>query len=298
MVLSDEEEKTINTTLIVCNSLSFIGCFFILLMYLFFKELRSFSFRLVQYMSIIDLFHSITLMLPWDESNWWCIIQASSLQYTALSSIVWSLIIAYALYDSVINQNSKVELNEIKFILVGYLSPILTAIPPFFTNSYGKAEGWCWMRIREDHYTIDVTWRFMLFYIPIWIIFIISIIIYYRIIKYVNKQFKGVADSSEFNLKKALIRRLILYPLITFFCYLLVTVRRIYDFFDPRESYFPLAESSAIMISLTGFFNAFVYGFTSSVRYAIKQAWASRKKDSIDSRNSQSLSQYPHYTGF
>ncbi|CAG9321902.1 unnamed protein product [Blepharisma stoltei] len=296
MALSEDEQDGVEMMLMICNSLSICGCLFILIIYLSFQELRSFAFRLVQYMSIVDLIHSVALMMPYRESEGWCIFQSFLIQYSALGSALWSLIMAYALYDVVINQNSKIQDRELYFALFGFLVPALSTIPPFITESYGMAQGWCWIKSRKNHFTVDTTLRILLFYGPIWIIFIYMVWAYWKIVKFINQQFKGLGENSESSIKKSLVWRLSLYPWILAVSHIFVTIKRIYDFIDPREEYFPLIIAAGAMISLTGFFNAFAYGLTDSVKSSLKQAWRGGPRgDSFTYQGSQSLSKLPKY---
>ncbi|CAG9334517.1 unnamed protein product [Blepharisma stoltei] len=287
MALSSSQNEAFSSVLIVCNSLSIFGCLFIIFLYLIFGELRTFAFRLVFHMSIVDLFHSISLLPGYEISEWLCIFQGSLLQYTSFGGAVWSVIIAYSLFDTVVLHNTKIQAKESKFLIIGYIFPVLVTIPPFVTKSYGSAEGWCWISISNDHFTIDTIWRFVLFYIPLWLMFIYNIVTYFVVINNIIKEFKNLDNS---DMKTALVRRLRMYPFVLIFSYLFSTIKRIYDFINPEEEFFPLIICAGAMLSLVGFLNGFVYGFTDSVKVAIKEAWIGGKRtNSYAAEGSQSL---------
>ena len=133
-----DDQHLITLALRIANSFSLLGCIFIILAYISLK-LNMFAFRLVVYIAIADFLHSICLMLPLIEP--WCTIQAAFLEFSSVSSILWTAIMAYSLNDAVMNSNPNVEGKEKKFLIVGFVLPMFITVLPMITKSYGYAQG-------------------------------------------------------------------------------------------------------------------------------------------------------------
>lgn len=67
-----------------------------------------------------------------------------------------------------------------------------------------------------------------------------------------------------------LVRRLKLYPLLLIVDYSFATVNRLYEFIYPDDPLFVLIIIAWSFASISGFFNAIVYGLTPSVRIALR----------------------------
>ena len=214
-------------------------------------------------MSIADLFHSISLMLP-PEERIWCEIQGFLLQLSAISSVLWSSIIAYSLYDTVLLENSNVDRYEKYFIIIGYLIPLILAIIPQTLGAYNSAFGWCWIK---SSFIEDLILRLSCFYIIIWAVMIFNVIVYIKVIMKIQAEYGNImGDHTQ---HKMLMRRLSLYPLILVITYIPISFKRITEIFDPSDVPFWLTCLAAIGISLTGFCNAIVYGLTGPVKNAL-----------------------------
>lgn len=98
---------------------------------------------------------------------------------------------------------------------------------------------------------------------------IYSSIIYYRI----SKKIKIVLDNSreEERIKRQLLIRLKLYPLILVVCQTPVSILRIICFYRSFESLKYLSLIASICVIMNGIFNALIYGLTDTVKKALKR---------------------------
>ena len=264
----DSDDQVIRIGMLVSLSLSALGSLFVAAVYLYFADIRSFAFKLVFYLSLMDLGHAIGFFLPPGESIM-CQIQAAVTSYFSLASVLWTGIIAFALYLAVLKDKRDIEKLELRFVLFANGVPFLALVPPLVQQKYGGAEGWCWIVTNGDYYVQGTVWRVVTFYLPLWLVVALNSFVYYKIIKNV-RQDVGLLGS-DLEMAQKLIQKLRMYPLILIFCYTLATVNRIYDFFSPTSMNFWLTFLSAVMMNLCGLLNAVVYGFTNTVRLRIKQ---------------------------
>lgn len=86
--LTDDEQAAVYAADIVCSSASLIGSLFVIIMYLGFKEIRSFSFRLVVYLSIFDCMYAVGILIG-PADNWsTCMVQSIIVSYFPLGTII------------------------------------------------------------------------------------------------------------------------------------------------------------------------------------------------------------------
>ena len=192
--------------------------------------------------------------------------------FCALSSVLWTSTIAWALYITVVRSREDIERLKVYFHLFCWGIPLLIAPLPFITDSYGPAQGWCWIAASKDNIWLGTMWRLLAFYGPLWLVIPFNIYSYARVIRAIRVQ-ASCALIEAAHVRDTLIRRLRFYPLVLIICYAPVTIKRIYDFIDPEEGNLSLGLISACMMCLNGLFNAIVYGFTDSVKYALLQCF-------------------------
>eukprot|EP00743_Colponemidia_sp_Colp-15_P003637 GILK01003926.1.p1 GENE.GILK01003926.1~~GILK01003926.1.p1 ORF type:complete len:317 (-),score=26.39 GILK01003926.1:333-1283(-) len=271
--LTESQLETLTIVNMAASALSLVGSSFIIFCYWYFKNLRRFAFKLVFILACSDAAYEIANLLgdPADGSGL-CYVQAVLVSYFGLTSVLWSGVIAYTVYETVISQNGHVSVRIKAFhIFVWTTAFILTALP-FTTNSYGSAGSWCW--ISNDQGNISVTWRLVQFYIPLWITFAFNTTVYIRIVQVMRSLFgrqQSMLESRQKEMK--VLRRLRLYPLVLVVCWISGTVNRIQNFIAPDHPIFVLYLLHILFGSLQGFFNSLVYGFTASVKTAISEAF-------------------------
>lgn len=262
------------------SGLSLLGCLFILLVYLFFKELRVFAFKLVLHMTLCDSIRCLGFLLQHADSSL-CETQGVLIQAGSLGSILWNGVIARTLYLSVVAEIRDVEKKEGRFTAGVYaLVALLTGLP-WITRSYGDAVGWCWIKGDDGKdYLMGNIWRGVCFYLPLFLVFLNNFYSYYHVISTLRSNFSHPEVSS-------LINKLRFYPIILILCYILVLSKRIYNLAQPSINDFPFAVIAALSLGSIGFIDAVIYGFNPTVRGVIRQ----RLCPSAESRSGSNVSE-------
>ena len=132
--------------------LSITGCFFVILTYYLFTDLRKFRhIELVFYVALNDLFGSIGLFLGETKNGTFsCWYQGFSSNINFLSGAMWTVVIAYQL-NIIVNGGSRIEdLTPYHICCWGF--PVLVATLVLTTNTYGLDDdgvGWCFVARRK-----------------------------------------------------------------------------------------------------------------------------------------------------
>lgn len=257
-------------------ALSCVGCCFVCFVYIYYRDIRSFAFRLVVYMSLMDIGHAVGFFLPQDPIEL-CKIQAAITSYFSLASVLWTAAISYTLYHAVVRRKEVAPL-EFKLLFFANGVSFLALVPPIVEDSYGPSEGWCWIQDQGKNYVSGTFWRLMTFYVPLWIVIVFNLFVYISVIRFLNQQVQLMLLPDQSAAR--LVSRLKLYPMILIGCYFLPTINRIYQIAAHGCSWTPLVVASGGTMCLCGFFNAIVYGFTDSVKEKLMRCMQSSRRPS------------------
>merc|ERR1719334_1892422 len=154
-----------------------------------------------------------------------CDFQAFLIQFGSIAEILWTAVIAYSIREVVLIQprNVRIEDKMKTYHMFVWSFALITCILPFFSDSYGDADGWCWISKYHEHSsTWGTCWRMVCFYIPLWVTIVFIIVIYRRTLR--------VLDRSAENFK-----RMRWYPLVLVVIYFFATVDRISQLFGPAN---------------------------------------------------------------
>lgn len=271
MILKDSEKLTIYYFIAASNGLSIFGCLFICVMYYKYIDLRTFLFKLVLILSILDIFSSIGFLLPTynlKSSESLCLAQALTVHFFTSASVFWTGFIAISLYFIIVKSRLYIEIYT-KYAVIGVLLLcFISSAVPFLTKSYGKNLSWCWIKQNSD---IDSKFfeRYFLFFIPLWLLVIINALLYIKI----SKRLKISNDSDGSH--RLLNKKLKFYPLVLIVCFLPLTVESCLryenlEFIEKNE--FVISIVVGFIRGFYGFANAFVYGFTKKVRKTLDRS--------------------------
>eukprot|EP01130_Rhizamoeba_saxonica_P009668 TRINITY_DN3941_c0_g1_i2.p1 TRINITY_DN3941_c0_g1~~TRINITY_DN3941_c0_g1_i2.p1 ORF type:complete len:243 (-),score=32.25 TRINITY_DN3941_c0_g1_i2:590-1318(-) len=186
-----------------------------------------------------------------------CIAQGLFLQYFQIATFCWITIIAFDLWMIVVRKRTRTSFLE-KFYHIGaWVTALLFALFPLVTSSYGLSGIWCWI-VNTD--TASSVWRFLVFYIPLYLMILVVIVLYVMIIYNVIKYFKksDTDDKSKKRVRRQL-NRLKLYPIIFLLLYIFPIINRIYDWSSDGDQSFFLFLMQALTAPLLGFANGIVY---------------------------------------
>eukprot|EP00002_Diphylleia_rotans_P026433 TRINITY_DN5275_c0_g1_i1.p1 TRINITY_DN5275_c0_g1~~TRINITY_DN5275_c0_g1_i1.p1 ORF type:complete len:285 (-),score=29.39 TRINITY_DN5275_c0_g1_i1:358-1212(-) len=272
--------KELNTLLDLAYAsacLTTIGCTFILSSYYFFPQLRNVSFTLVFWLSVSDLFSSITFYLSafidfdqdgdmTDLENKICEVQGAMLQYFSLATFLWTLAISISIFRIVFYSQAQVESSFKYMHLFCWGVPFCCSTVLVLTNKIGPAGVWCWIEDPEDPL------RFFFFYGPATIVVFINIVLYLA----VRRSFQGYSEemSNENKLAKRKVDRLeqkaskrLNYVILSFaFCWIWGIANRIHNLVSPDNPQFWLYCMHTFFTPLFGFCNSVIYGFSRKLR--------------------------------
>ena len=123
--------------ILIAILLSLISSFYIIIIYACYPKTRNFAFKMVFYLCIADCCFSLAELLSLGRSDFLfdvqyyrgvCYTQSFMITWFGLSSIVWTSIIAWTLYSTVILNNINIENKEGHYLLLGFLLPMAAAL--------------------------------------------------------------------------------------------------------------------------------------------------------------------------
>jgi hypothetical protein len=277
--LDSDGYKTIYYINLPVCIISAITNLLIFIAYVYFKDLRNYNYRLVFYMSMSELLTCIgnfylAFMLPWWSSCTICTIQAIILNFSCLSSVLWTSVIAFTIYRSLVLEKTDGWKYEMYYLLYAFGLPLSLNFLPMLTDSFGKAEGWCWIDIEDQNFIEGFLggniWRVINYLGPLWIVIISNFILHCKNIAHIKKMTDHIDD--DFN-KNFIVKRLKLYPMMLLICHLPVTFHRTLGFFDivTGETVWISALISSFFLIFSGFLNAMVYGLTDRVKKELQK---------------------------
>lgn len=269
----------------IIGILSIIGCFFILVMFVLYKKLRSFQFELVCHLTFSCLMSSISYLInyiPMDDfinnkieilkyaEMDVCKVQAFLMVWFENAQYMCSTLIAYSVYKYVIyfeEANKKTSWTKrILYALCAYMLPLIISLIGLLCNSYGVSGNWCWFDI--DKHALSKIFVSIIYWI-VWILVITNFIFYCQVISFLNRELKS---KEEQELAKKYMWKLIRYPVIQTVCIIPASISRFLEVFFDIKGILVLQYTHMIFVILQGFFYALAYGFTPQVRLAIMES--------------------------
>jgi len=166
------EEDALDIVTMITASVSCCGSLFIILTFLRFEQVRTFPFRLVLHLSICDLLANMWFLPLFvsklqgienrtDEPDGWCYAIGGITQFFTIAGFVWTVIISYNVYFSLILESSSHNQHMSGYHAVTWgVAAIFTAIPAIVPQvsasmnngttgellaGYGFYNNWCWI---------------------------------------------------------------------------------------------------------------------------------------------------------
>ena len=193
-----------------------------------FKKYCVYTQRLILYLAISTLSYQLVTIM--DFYSIYAYKEKSSLNYCVFIGFLTQVVIWWPILStSVIVFDVFVKVvflkktdNLEKFFVAGiFLSPLITSWIPFIKKTYGPTGYYCWIRDKniEDCSNTDfgITLRFVLFYIPIYILtglLFIMLITSYVVIQKKKHTFFDKKDKDHHKMMANEIKPLLYYPLI------------------------------------------------------------------------------------
>lgn len=260
---------------VISSTISLIGCTFILYVYFKYKELQGPAYKLISILVSFDILHCIAFMIPTyteKSGSTLCICQAFAVTSVTLASIIWTSVISFFLYLTVVKKQSCESYINKALVICVIFCVIASFIPLTTTDIEGYAhnEGWCWIEDEEI--------RLFVLYIPLWIVIAFNAVTYMVVIKHIR--IESSLHPELYRIGESMIRKLKMYPIILIVSFLPATFLRILQCFS-EGSYEEIVIFASIFICLHGFFNSIVYGCTKNVRSTL----AGKKSKSLKYSN-------------
>lgn len=262
--------------------LSCISAFFsciVIFSYLKFKSLKKFAFKLICLMSISDLIFagSALLVTKNAEEGFLCKFQAYLQYASGISTVFWSSIIAYSLFDIVLNQRLReVQKKLNKFLFIGYGFPMILAMIPLILGIYGpqsfltdEKSAWCGTQRVENHkkmdnYILSLILDICVRFFPVLICFSLNAYFCWKLWRY----FREFKEST--NLMCTIKKKIILIPLIpllSWFIEFIFRCEEVFSMVDINEKPGTFQQFLQIfditLIHVHPIFNSLIYANTS-----------------------------------
>lgn len=270
------ESDIIHWTQITASTISLCGSLFIMSTYFRFPNLRSFAFKLILWMSVADAIHCISNLLPTDDyySDALCKIQAITMTFSELASVLWVGSIAYTIQFVFLRDKDSPPFGECYHAVIWGLSLCACTIP-IITDNYGLTGMWCWIT-RSDAKGQVLRW--LLYYVPAWFVFIYITWIYTRTWKMLDTRESSLLDYQRMRRMHSEMKdtpsshqlvtksRVKWYPVVLAVTILFSTSDRFYQAIFEGKRNFTLEFLHTLTNNLQGFINFLIYGMTESVR--------------------------------
>lgn len=121
---------------------------------------RLFVLRLISFLAVANLLSALAYMMSFIEwrvlghvstefSGGWCLTQAVLMVVFEASSILWTVLIAFALHQQIVGRRLGLERREIVYHFVGWGVPTALALVLLLSGQLGPADeprvAWCWI---------------------------------------------------------------------------------------------------------------------------------------------------------
>ena len=261
--------------------LSFLACLGVVVIILAFKKYREFLQRLVLYLAIAAMVHSISYSTARVNfytvrpiSDPYCYFGGLFNHYTAAVELIsiWCIMISVFI-KALFNKSTKKL--EVLYILATFLGPSLWFWIPLWLQSYGTSGGWCGIRfLNEDcsRYEDGTIIQFGIWYIPLYVslslIFIGMICVAIKAIRDVYR-WHGHYDPNEKQNRKILkneILPVVWYPIIYLFFNSFSLISQIYQAANPDTPSIFLTYLRVISSPLRGAIIALAYALDKDTR--------------------------------
>ena len=241
-ILSDRHRHALIIVSRLSCTLSGLGSLFIIVTFLTVPKLRKvFALQLVAVMASCELVNACGVLLGSPSpSGKLCKAQSFIVATSGLSSVLWTTVIAFALYTSIVQPTRAISLRKRVYFYHLYVWGVTAALVslPTMTDSYGFAGFNCWIKSDE----VGQFWRFMQFYLPLWLAMLYNLYIYimlyktlYSVIKLYYAREGNDSSSSGSTSKTGILTSgvkllhampLLLYPLNLLICWIWGTINR------------------------------------------------------------------------
>ncbi|KAJ5066555.1 g protein-coupled receptor [Anaeramoeba ignava] len=220
---------------IIGASIGLVGALFIIIIFIYFHELKIFYRKLIFILSVYDLIKSIIYLLPGQKNSVVCEIQYFLMTIIVTTTSYWSASISFISFLKVVKGLDDNYLNKLqKFLHLFMWIPVivLIAIVSSFRDYDKSKTYWC----------ISTTQAFIItFYAFLWFNSIACLVFYILTMKFLRKFMKLISSQFSSEEKNPMSQvwvqiRMSLIPLIQIIILIPGTIRRIRNMTNPNAS--------------------------------------------------------------
>ena len=131
----DNKEPYLYPLGLTTGTLSLIGSFLVIFIYLRFYEARNYTYLLIFQVAVADAVNTIGNFVNLgkiedtiNSTDGKCILQGFLSQFGSLSSILWTMVISYILHATLVLRKANVSRGIGRVMLFGYGVPLLMAL--------------------------------------------------------------------------------------------------------------------------------------------------------------------------
>ena len=269
--------EQMNNLLIAKTSLSIMSsvlCSIAILLVMCLRLYKYFVYRLALYQVVACFVYSMAEILQLVDINYTgntlqdaaCKAVGALLQYLVWMTLLFTMCLVFHIFCLAVCLKN-LEKQEIVYVLVSVLLPLLQFWIPFVNNSYGLVGAWCWIRNWKDdcpsnRYTAGIIEQFTVWYGPLLIyltlcliaVVVIALVLIWR--GFLSQKMEE-EPLIKGNRNKAVLKQLLpllAYPIIFFLLALLPLISRLYDAISPGS--YNLFLDHAFTETTWGFFSA------------------------------------------
>lgn len=301
---------------IILASLSVLGTFFVLFVFVCYKNLRNWAFEIIFYLCLAAMINSISYMLYYvqfddtseDLNIQRCQTQAFIMIWFENSQFLWAMLLGFSIYESIVlskddeNADEASACKRIVYLIIGFCVPLLFSVFAIAFDMIGPMGNWCWIG-ELDHknnnsanFSKDITLPQSVVIVSSILIgfnFLVLILNWYFIYSTIKQLYDTYSYSKE---SKEIIsvytNKIVTYPLIQTVCMFPGLLNKILICFAEKE-YQVLNIIQALFLSSQGLWYALFYGCNKQVKGAIKETYERRlcckKERTISEQNSKHL---------
>ena len=267
---------------------SFLFCGCVILLSICFKKYYFFTQRLVLYLTIAAMLHSLSYTVGRVNFHSSRLIKDPYCYFAGLLELYTSWIELLSICCIVFNLFSATVMTKIReakylecvYLVVTFLLPLLWCWIPFVEEAYGSAGPWCGIRVLTENcspFRFGRVLRFVLWHVPAYTIFLFilvtSIMIMIKVRRDIRK-WDGTPYNSATKINKQMIkdevRPLLWYPLIYLILRSTFLISEIYDTVHPQTPRVALWNLQVVTSPLAGTVIALMYAFDSETRAHLK----------------------------
>lgn len=245
---------------LVSASLSLLGSSFIVFSFVFFPRLRTFSFKLIAFLSICDFFSSLSYVIGMvghvqsgtpchSNPSFACFFSAHLSQFFNVATFLWVAVIGFNIYQVMVknkgNSSRTVEQYEIKYHMFVWSVSLTLMLIPSLNSAFEDTGLWCWISPRFPML------QFMCYYLILLLVFIANSVV--LLLVWISLRNDGAGTSN-------VITERLLSFLIVFFLVRCWSVFYRLNEYATEDRNVGLAFMHAIFSPLQGFGNALVFG--------------------------------------